>query len=65
MECKCYIEKSEERYLARHKIIQCPLCRSAPDLYEFARQVERSELLEELPNWLEGLRNILTKAEGK
>ena len=46
-------EKDVEKYL------------SAPDLYEFARQMERSGLLEELPNWLEGLRNILAKVEGK
>lgn len=68
---KIYGKNNEEIAVAYNaktdKILEANahLIASAPDLYEFARQIERSGLLKEYPNWLEGLENILAKAAGK
>ena len=41
------------------------LISAAPDMYEALKQYERIGIFKEYPNYLEGLRNILAKAEGK
>ena len=56
-------EAKKQAYIKAGGIILNP--DALEDLYEFAKQMERSGLLEELPTWLQGLRNIIVKAEEK
>ena len=41
------------------------LISAAPEMYEVLKQYEQMGIFKEYPNYLEGLRNILAKAEGK
>lgn len=38
---------------------------AAPNMYEALKQYERMGFLDEFPTYLQGLRNIIDKAEGK
>lgn len=65
---KHYIEGGRDA-LDRHILKVSPshasIYRATEEMYEALKQYERSGILNEWPTWLQGLRNIIAKAEGK